>query len=76
VRVRRADFDAFVALGSSRPDNAAGDSSDLRNELAAELDAARATLENGGDAELAAALRSLARAASRLARAISRTDRD
>jgi excisionase family DNA binding protein len=72
VRVRRSALDVFIAAGSTAADGAA-DESGLRDALATELDATRVTLKRGDDAELTAALRSLAGAASRLARALERS---
>lgn len=69
VRVKQADLDAFLA-SSTRSDEDA--EPELRADLAASLD--RVRVEGADDAELAASLRTLAQAATRLARAIERRE--
>jgi ElaB/YqjD/DUF883 family membrane-anchored ribosome-binding protein len=63
VRVRQSDLDAFLDASAA----ANGEADALRDQLTARLDDARAAV--GDDAQLAPALRSLASAATRLARA-------
>jgi excisionase family DNA binding protein len=79
IRIRRGDLDAFLMQASGpdatngaqpTPEAQAQSVSDGRAELGQVLDRARAVLDGGGDHELAEALRDLAEAASRLARAV------
>jgi excisionase family DNA binding protein len=74
VRIRQSDLDAFIALGEMRSEPDA--SPDLfgpdREELAVSLDEVRTQLLARDDRDLAEALRSVARAASRLATALER----
>ena len=69
MRVRQSDLDAFLVASSAGNDKAA-DVGALRDQLTAGLDDARAAA--GDDAQLAPALRSLASAATQLARALER----
>jgi hypothetical protein len=73
VRIRQSDLDRFIAAGSTR--EPAEKESELRAALDARLKVAQQVLRGGDDSELWAALRSLANAASRLARAIDRSPR-
>src|ERR1035437_9051428 len=79
VGFRRGDRDAFLTQAPGpdatngaqpAPDAQAQSVSDGRAELGQVLDRARAVLDGGGDHGLAEALRDLAEAASRLARAV------
>jgi excisionase family DNA binding protein len=67
VRVRRADLDAFLVAKK-----AADQPADLRTDLAAAAASVQRRAAGSNDAELAVALRSLARAANRMAGAIER----
>lgn len=80
VRIRRFDFDGFLAAGAIATDEILPsarvpdpDASKLREELADSLTQTHARVEDGDDVALAVVLRSLSRAASRLARALERS---
>jgi hypothetical protein len=70
VRVRREDLDAFIAAGASPPPKPLEPA--VPDQLAAEMERAVEALRDANSAELAAALRSVARAARSLAKAIER----
>ena len=67
VRVRQSDLDAFLDASAG---NGEADVGALREQLTASLDGARAGVDD--DAQLAPALRTLASAATQLARALER----
>jgi excisionase family DNA binding protein len=78
IRVRQGDLDAFLETPAktAAERDAVPDDLTLRAELATALSDARARLESSDDAELAKALRAVARAASKLARALERSGRE
>ena len=71
MRVRQSAFDAFLAAGEAVGE-ADVDQEELRGELAASLERARAEVSGGDEAELASSLRALAASATRLAHAVER----
>lgn len=73
VRIRQSDLDRFLHSGETdEADEPADTGISDRAELAESLSRAAGQLDGGDDAELAKALQSVARAASRLARALER----
>jgi hypothetical protein len=72
VRVRRSALDAFLDEGAAAANHGTADVTASRDELAQSLNDARAAASE--DADLAAALRGLSKAAARLARALERRD--